>query len=61
MLFRFSKHFTASSLREALCLAHPKSGTRDPTGRVTIAYPAKLVKNRRVIHDEFPNSVKFCA
>ena len=29
--------------------------TRDPTGRVTIAYQAKLVKNRRVIHDEFPD------
>ena len=29
--------------------------TRDPTGRVTIAYPAKLVKNRRMIHDEFPD------
>ena len=29
--------------------------TKHPTGRVTIAYPAKLVRNRRVIHDEFPD------
>ena len=31
---------------------------KHPNGRVTIAYPAKLVKNRRVIHDEFPDWYK---
>ena len=55
--FRVEKDFPAE-IAEARKNLWPKlkaEKSKDPTCRVTIAYPAKLIRNNRVIADEFPD------